>query len=187
MRALPLLFLAACAPAAAPTPTITAAPAPPSASTPAPTTSASAAHPRPECNAGERAIFSCESREKGGAHKIAVCGADLDQPSASLTLVFGDPSRSEDEVRVPVSADGKLVRYARYTRPRVTMLRLAFTRGADTFELADDDVGDLPQPERSTELTLKTAKGERVIPCSGKPKGSLMQLEDHLKLQEPWF
>jgi hypothetical protein len=202
MRALALLFLAACAaPAAAPLPaTITAAP--PSATTVAPappavtaTASAEAApaalaavHAKPECLAGERSFFSCEGREKSTPRKVVVCGADLGKPGASLALVYGEPARSEGEVRVPISADGTLVRYARYTRPRVTMLHLALTRGADTFELTDDDVGDLPKPERSTQLAIAVkGQAERVITCTGKPKGSLMQLEDHLELRDPWF
>jgi hypothetical protein len=189
-----------------------ASPAPPAPSA-TPTASAAPAagglaptHRKPECNAGERRFFACDAKEGAAARRIVVCGADLGKPDASLALVLGEPARTEVEVRVPVSADGTLVRYARYTRPRVTYLRAAFTQGGETFEISDDSNEEEARAERVAELVITmgpqaapnpglaprapgkaSGKPERVIRCTGKPKDSLMGLEDHLKMQEPWF
>jgi hypothetical protein len=141
-----------------------------------------------ECNKGERRFFACNVKDGRAARKIVLCAADLGSPSASLALVHGDGAHAEDEIRVPVSADGTLVRYARYTRPLVTYLHVEVKRGDETWDLSDDSSDEAGRREWSSGLTLRApGKDERTLRCAARSKESLMGLEDHLKLSEPWF
>jgi hypothetical protein len=142
-----------------------------------------------ECNPGERRVFACNAKEGATARKIAACAADLGKPSASLAVVYGDAKRADDEIRLPLSADGTLMRYARYTRPLVTYLHLETKRGDEVWDLFDDSTDEPPKPQWSAGLTLRAPppKAERTVRCVARSKDSLMGLEEHLKLSEPWF
>jgi hypothetical protein len=141
-----------------------------------------------ECNKGERRFFACSAKEGAASRKIVVCAADLGKPSASVALVVGDATRAEDEVRNPVSADGTLMRYARYTRPLVTYLHLEMKRGDEVWDLSDDSSHEAPKPEWSSELVVRSpGQGERTLRCQAPSRDSVMGLEEYLEKREPWF
>ena len=145
-------------------------------------------HTKVECHAGERRFFACSAKEGAAARRIVLCAADLGKPEASLALVFGDAKRTEDEIRVPLSADGSLVRYARYTRPLVTLLHIEMKRGAEVWDLSDEASEEGPKAEWDSRLVLRApGRGERIVRCTSRSRESLMDLEEHLRMAAPWF
>lgn len=199
-----VICCSACTPAA-PEPVVVpvaSAPAPTSAA-PSATASVSAApkpsaapvagslpssHAAPACNPGEKSFFSCTAREGKAAKKITVCGADLGKPGASLAIVYGDAAKTEGELRLPLTADGEGLRYARYTRPRVTMLHLSLATKEVEMEVTADTNEEGPKLEWSSELKITSpGKPERTLSCTARSKESLIGLEDFVKLQDPWF
>jgi len=145
-------------------------------------------HAKVECNAGERQFFACSAKEGASARRIVVCGADLGKPTASLSLVYGDATRAEDELRALIADDGTLIRYARYTRPLVTYLHLEMKRGQEVWDISDDASDEGPRPERISDLVIRApGKSERSLRCVARSRESLMGLEDHLQKTEPWF
>jgi hypothetical protein len=202
-----VLLVVACAPPAKPEPVANAvrstAPAWPSgtstvqAAIPADTATGSAplalvpaavpeTHSRAECNANERRFFACSAKEGASVRRVAVCAADLGTPSATVSVVYGDATRAEDEVRALVSADGVLIRYARYTRPLVTYLELELKRGAEVWAVSDESTDEGPKREWSSGLAIRApGRPERTLRCVARSKESLMGLEGHLQRTEP--
>jgi hypothetical protein len=200
------LLTAACTPPAKPEPLIVAlpptlaaptatesaapsAPSPPAAAASAPPAtdpSLPPTHPKVACNPGERRFFACDAKAGAATWKIVLCAADFGKPSASLSLVYGAAAHPEDEVRAPISANGTLIRYSRYTRPRVTYLHLELRRGEGLWQLSDESSDEGPTTEWSKDLLIRApGGGERTLRCISRSGESLMGLEDQIQSVEP--
>ena len=135
-----------------------------------------------------RVFFECHVRDHGTARVARVCGSK-DGPVAAryLAFLYGTPARTETEIVVPAALFGDTARYARYTRPRVTMLAAAFADGATRVELTQADVDDIQPAEQTAELVRRDGDDETRLPCAPPPKQSLIALEEWFPPPtEPW-
>ena len=136
------------------------------------------------CEAGEQTIWSCLTTK----NKIAsVCAApDLTADRGYVQYRFGTAGKIELEFPQNRAGSRKSFRYARYTRPLVTMLTLEFENGGFRYELHDDDNAEEKPPVRAASIDVKTIAGKDVSSavCRLPVSGSLMKLEDFIPRDE---
>jgi hypothetical protein len=170
-----------------------ASPAPAAASSPAaashdPPSLPHHAHDAPVCHRTERIFFECHVRDHGASAVARICGPAGGPPSARyVAFLYGTPARTETEIVVPAALFGDTARYARYTRPRVTMLAAGFADGATRVELTQADVDEIQPAEQTAELVRRDGDEETRLPCAPLPKQRLIALEEWFPPPaEPW-
>jgi hypothetical protein len=185
--------------AASPPPSAVASTLTPASSAPAAASSPPAAshdptspphhpHDAPVCGRTERIFFECHVRDHGAPAIARICGPAGGPSSARyVAFLYGTPARTETEIVVPAAFFGDTARYARYTRPRVTMLAAGFADGATRVELTQADVDDIQPAEHTAELVRRDGDEETRLPCAPLPKQSLIALEEWFPPPaEPW-
>ncbi len=127
-------------------------------------------------------------RDHGAPAVALICGPAGGSPAARyVAFLYGTSVRTETEIVVPAALFGDTARYARYTRPRVTMLAAGFADGPTRVELTQADVDDIQPAEHIAELVRRDGDEETRLPCAPLPKQSLIALEEWFPPPaEPW-
>ncbi len=124
------------------------------------------------CQASEQTIWSCLTTK----NKIAsVCASkDLAEDKGYLQYRFGVLGKVELEFPKSRKDSQKAFKYARYTRPLVTMLTLSFENEGVVYEIHDDDNSEEKPPVRAASIDVADVS----VVCKQPTFGSLMKLED---------
>jgi hypothetical protein len=137
------------------------------------------------CRSGEQVIWTCTTTR----NKIAsVCASrGLTAEKGYVQYRFGTSRKVELELPQGRTGSQGFFRYARYTRPLVTMLSLTFTNNGATYEIHDDDNAEEKPPVRSASIDVTSGEKTASITCRQPTSGSLMKLEDIVTRDENRF
>lgn len=130
------------------------------------------------CLAGEQIVFSC--RIANSAKQLALCAAPQLDEKGWLVYRFGAPGKVELEF--PEKREGSLQRFGfkHYMRYQTDYTDIAFNIGKTQYSVYDYYQGEeKPTYARGVLVTTETGK-ELDLPCRGKVRSSLLQLEDLL-------
>lgn len=138
------------------------------------------------CVSNERVVWSCETLKE---RKLAsICTSkDLDKSRGYVQYRFGRPGQVELEFPKERAGSQAAFKYARYTRPLVTMLNLKFVNNGFTYTIGDDDNEEEKPPVRDAAITITPSGAdakETTLRCRKPITGSLMKLEDVIQNEE---
>lgn len=142
--------------------------------------------PRSLCASNEHVVWSCETQKE---RKLAsVCTSkDLDKSRGYVQYRFGRPGQVELEFPKERAGSQSAFKYARYTRPLVTMLNLKFVNNGFTYTVGDDDNEEEKPPIRDAVIMITPSGAnakETILHCRKPITGSLMKLEDVIQNEE---
>lgn len=145
-----------------------------------------ATRPGSLCKQNEQVLWSCETAKE---RKLAsVCGSkNLDNAHGYVQYRFGRAGAVELEFPGERVNTQSAFKYARYTRPLVTYLRLEFVSGGFTYTIKDDSDEEEKPPARSADITVKPSGSdakETTLRCRLPVTGSLMKLEDVVQRED---
>ncbi|MBD0371846.1 MAG: hypothetical protein ICV60_13485 [Pyrinomonadaceae bacterium] len=138
------------------------------------------------CKQNEQVLWSCEMAK--GRKLASMCGSkDLDNAHGYVQYRFGRAGQIEMEFPRERVNTQSAFKYARYTRPLVTYLRLKFVTGGFTYTIKDDSDEEEKPPARSADITVKPSGSnakETTLRCRLPVTGSLMKLEDVVQRED---
>jgi hypothetical protein len=135
------------------------------------------------CHVDEAVVFGCVIAHSG--KRVSICSSRaLDGKQGYLQYRFGRPGNVELEFPKDRRGSQSAFRYTRYTRPRVTYLRLEFRTGGYLYSLSEDYNAEENPPSTSAAVTVTPLEGPEPerrsveLECRVPFAGSLMSLED---------
>jgi hypothetical protein len=137
------------------------------------------------CQPAEQVIWTCTTTRN---KIVSICGSrGLTAEKGYVQYRFGTSRKVELELPQGRTGSQSFFRYARYTRPLVTMLSLTFTNNDVTYEIHDDDNAEEKPPVRSASIDITSGTKTASITCRQPVSGSLMKLEDIVTRDENRF